>query len=208
MALVQAPALSMQASGKLGNAIVFSSWKGRAYVRALVTPANPKSGGQVGMRSNFKFLAQKWAGCSAANQATWEDRANQKIISPFNAFMSYNQARWRGFLAPTKVFPEATAMTAPTEGTLAAVAGVRSITITQPITTAADGWGIAFFRGLVTAFDSAFDNLIGISLVNSTDDVVWVDSPLVPDEYFYNIRSITEDGQLGTQSAEVNATVT
>ncbi len=208
MVKVQAPALSLEASGSLAGALVFSKWKGRAYVRTLVKPSNPKSGGQVGMRSMFKFLAQNWAALSAGDKATWEDRGDQLIASPFNGYMSYNQFRWRDFLAPSSIDPAATSDTAPTEGTLAAVAGVRSITVTQPITTAADGWGIAFFRGLVTGFDSAFDSLVGVGLVVATDDVLLVDSPLVPDEYFYNIRSITKDGQLGSQSAEVNATVT
>lgn len=208
MAVVKAPLLSLEASGKLGNSIVFSKWKGRAYVRTLVTPANPKSGGQVGMRAMFKWLSQKWNAISAADKATWEDRADQAIVSPFNAFMSYNQFRWRDFLAPTMAYPEATADVAPVEGALAAVAGVRSITITQPITTANDGWGIAFFRDLTTAFASAFDNLIGITILDGVNDVLWVDSPLAADTYYYVIRSITEDGQLGTESAEVNAVVT
>lgn len=208
MVKLQAPCLSLEASGSLAGALVFSKWKGRPYCRTLVTPANPKSGGQVGMRSMFKFLSQKWAAISAANQATWETRADQLIASEFNAYMSYNQFRWRDFLAPSQMDPAETADTAPVEGTLAAVAGVRSITVTQPITTANEGWGIAFFRGLVTAFDSAFDNLVGVIAVDGTNDVVLVDSPLEPDEYFYNIRSITEDGQLGSQSAEVDAIVT
>jgi len=156
----------------------------------------------------FKFLAQNWAAIAAGDQATWEDRADQLIASTFNAYMSYNQFRWRDFLAPSMVDPADTAMTAPVEGTLAAVAGVRSVTVTQPITTANDGWGIAFFRGLTTGFSSAFDSLVGVGVIAGTADVVLVDSPLEADQYFYNIRSITEDGQLGTESSEVNATVT
>ncbi len=208
MAVVKAPLLSLEASGKLGNALVFSKWKGRPYVRTLVTPANPKSGGQVGMRAMFKWLSQKWNAVSAADKATWEERADQAIVSPFNAYMSYNQFRWRDFLAPTMADPAGVADTPPTEGALSAAAGVRSITVTQPITVAADGWGIAFFRSTTSAFASAFDNLIGISLIVSTANVLWVDSPLAAGTYYYNIRSITEDGQLGTESAEVNAVVT
>jgi hypothetical protein len=208
MATVKAPLLSLEAAGKLANAIVFSKWKGRPYVRTLVTPANPKSGGQVGMRAMFKWLAQNWSALSAADKATWEDRADQLIVSPFNAYMSYNQFRWRDFLAPTSIYPEATTDTAPVEGVLAATAGVRSITVTQPITTANEGWAILFFRGLAPAITTAFDNLIGASIVNGTNDVNWVDSPLVPDTYYYKIRSVTLDGQLGTESSEVNATVT
>lgn len=208
MVKVQAPALSLEASGSLAGALVFSKWKGRPYVRSLVKPANPQSGGQVGMRSMFRFLAQQWASVSAGNQATWEDRADQLVASEFNAYMSYNQFRWRDFLAPTQHDPEDDSDTAPVEGTLAAVAGVRSITVTQPITTANDGWGIAFFRGLSTGFSSAFDNLVGVRPIDGTNDVVLVDSPLDPDQYFYVIRSITIDGQLGSESSEVNATVT
>lgn len=208
MVKVQAPALSLEASGSLAGALVFSKWKGRAYVRSLVKPANPRSGGQVGVRAMFKFLSQDWTNVSAGNQATWETRAEQQVISAFNAYMGYNQFRWRDFLAPTQHDPEDTADTPPTLGTLAAVAGVRSITVTQPITTAADGWGIALFRALSTGFSSAFDNLIAVNPLDGTNDVVFVDSPLDPDTYYYVVRSITEDGQLSAESSEVNATVT
>lgn len=207
MVRVNAPALSLDASGSLGNAMVFSKWKGRNYVRSLVKPANPRSGGQVGMRAMFRWLSQFWASISAGDQATWEDRAEQKVISEFNAYMSYNQDRWRDFKAPSQVDPAGEGGTPPTEGTLAASAGIRSITVTQPITAAADGWGIVFFRSTTTGFDTAWDNAIGIAAVDGTNDVIWVDSPLDPDTYYYKIRSITDDGVLGAESAEVNATV-
>lgn len=207
MVKVNAPALSLGASGSIGDAMTFSSWKGRPYVRQLVIPANPKSGGQVGMRAMFKFLTQQWASLSAANQATWETRADQKVISPFNAYCGFNQDRWRNFLAPSKVDPPATGETAPVLGTLAAVAGVRSITVTQPITTANDGWGILFFRSPTGTFDSAFDNLKAGIVIAGTADVVFVDSPLAAGTYYYEVRSITGDGQLSAASSEVNATV-
>lgn len=208
MVRVKAPALSLEASGSLANALVFSKWKGRPYVRSLVTPANPKSGGQVGMRQSLKWLSQQWASQTTTDQSSWETRANQQIISPFNAFVGFNQFRWRDFLAPTANDPPATAMTAAVVGTTTAVAGVRSITVTMPITTANDGWGVMVFRNLTTSFSTAFDNLIGIGQVDGTNDIVLVDSPLVPDTYYYNFREFTYDGQLGPEDGEINATVT
>jgi len=208
MVKVLAPALSLEASGSLAGALVFSKWKGRPYVRQLVKPSNPRSGGQVGIRAMFRFLAQKWAAIAAGDQATWEDRADQSVISPFNAYMSYNQFRWRDFLAPSMVDPAATGLTPPVDGAGSAAAGVRSITVTQAITTANDGWGVAFFRALAPGFTTAFDNLIGVGLIVGTADVLWVDSPLDPDTYYYNMRSFTEDGQLGAEIGEVNAIVT
>jgi len=50
MAKVTGPLMSMSASGKLGNAIVFSIWKGAAYVRKFVIPSNPQSVGQGDQR--------------------------------------------------------------------------------------------------------------------------------------------------------------
>lgn len=38
--------MSMSASGKLADSIVFSIWKGRAYVRQWLKPANPQTASQ------------------------------------------------------------------------------------------------------------------------------------------------------------------
>ncbi len=46
MAKVTGPLMSMSASGKLGNAIVFFPWKGLHVVREWLKPANPKTGAQ------------------------------------------------------------------------------------------------------------------------------------------------------------------
>lgn len=50
-AKVSGPLMSMDASGKIANAIVFAKWKGRNYVRQLVTPYNPQSVGQQAVRA-------------------------------------------------------------------------------------------------------------------------------------------------------------
>lgn len=208
MVKVQAPCLSLEASGSIAGAMVFSKWKGRPYVRSLVRPANPKSGGQVGIRQMFKFLSQQWQNVIAGSQATWETKADQQVVSQFNAYMGYNTFRWADFTAPTQHDPEDTANTAAVIGTTAAVAGVRSITVTAPITTANDGWGVAFFRSLSSSFATGVDNLRHVGRIVATADVVFVDSPLEAGTYYYNFREFTEDGQLGAEDGEINAVVT
>lgn len=207
MVRVNGPALSLEASGSIAGAMTFSSWKGRSYVRERVIPANPRSGGQVGVRQMLKFLAQDWSNIGATPQASWETKADQKVISEFNAYIGYNMFRWRDFLAPTDTDPEADTDVDPVEGTLAAVAGVRSITVTQPITTANDGWGVIFFRSPTTSFSTSFDKAKATKKISGTDDVNFVDSPLDAGTYYYMIRSFTLDGQIGTESLEVDATV-
>lgn len=51
MAKVTGPLMSLSASGKLASTIVFSIWKGTAYVRQLVIPTNPQSSGQQAARA-------------------------------------------------------------------------------------------------------------------------------------------------------------
>ncbi len=208
MALVQAPALSLEASGKLGGAIVFSKWKGRPYVRALVKPSNPKSGGQVGVRSMFKFLAQYWASLPAGSKATWENRADQKVVSPFNAYMGYNQFRWRDFTAPTQVDPYNPIGTPGVMGATTATPGVRSVTLEMIVTTPNDIWGVAIFRTDGTGFTTAFDNCIAVVPYLSATPIVYIDSPLSPDTYYYNYREFTVDGQLAAELGEDSAIVT
>lgn len=208
MVKVNAPAMSLDASGSIGGALVFSKWKGRNYVRSLVRPSNPQSGGQVGVRSMFRFLTQQWASIGDVAQATWEDRAEDASISPFNAFVSYNQFRWRNFLAPTQDYPEVETAFSGTLGSLAAVAGVRSITVTQPVTAAGNGWGLVFFRSTSTGFSSAFSNAVRVLPFDGTNDIVFVDSPLDPGTYYYVCRTVSDDGALGAEGSEVNAIVT
>ncbi len=202
MVKVAGPAMSLEASGSLGGIIVFSKWKGRPYVRTLVRPSNPKSGGQVGVRSMFKFLSQKWAAITAPEKASWEDRADQGVYSTFNAYMSLNQGRWRDFQSPSKDAAVAAVGTPATTGAVTAVAGLRSATLTIAITVPDDGWGIAVFRSTSTGFATAFDNLIGVGVINGTDDVVVIDTPLTADTYYYNFREFTDDGQLAAELGE------
>ena len=53
MAKVTAPLMSMSASGKIGDAIVFFGWKGINVVRGFVKPANPMNAAQGNQRVMF-----------------------------------------------------------------------------------------------------------------------------------------------------------
>lgn len=199
--------MSMAASGKLGNALVFATWKGRPYVRTLVRPANPKSGGQVGVRSMFKFLSQKWAALSGVHKASWEAYADQLVVSPFNAFMSRNQFRFRDFTPPTQHDPAAETATPDTAAVISLDLGVRSILVNIPGTNWVDDWGYAVFRSDGSGFNPAFDNLIGMVEAEAGGDVTLLDTPLIPNEYYYIARGFTTDGLWGLDSNEVSETV-
>ena len=207
MVKLNAPMLSLDASGKLGSAVVFSKWKGRNYARALVTPSNPRSQGQTGMRRMLKFLSQEWADRSAASKSSWNDRADNAVISQFNAYVGVNMKRWRNFLPPGTDDPVTGSATPATIANEAATAGVRQITIDVDVTVANQNWGILIFRGTPTGFDTSFPTLVQVIEAKDVDSYAWIDTPLAAGTYYYNFRPFSLGGAIGGELGEVDATV-
>jgi len=207
MVKVSAPMLSMDASGTIGKAAVFSKWKGRNYVRSHVVPHNPKSAGQIGVRSMFKFLAQEWNGLGPTPKGTWSEIATALNISGFNSYIRANQRRWRNFRAPSM---DETALEGHTSAVLnawTATVGIRQIDLLVSLTTANANWGAMIFRNLVTGFTPTWSDCIAVISVTGTGSHHFIDTPLVADTYYYKHRLFTDDGKLSTASAEVNGVV-
>jgi len=207
MVKLAGPCMSMDASGKLANTIVFAKWKGRPYARSLVIPSNPRSVSQVGIRAMFKWLAQTWAGLTAGNKATWEDRAKQTIISPFNAYMAYNQSRWRDFNTPSNEDPATEVGTPPTGPTGAATPDGRSmiLDITDGVTP--PDWGYCIFRSPTAIFTLNWSNCIAVVDWDVAGVTQYIDSPLDPGQYFYNAIGFLETGVEGADGTEFNGTI-
>lgn len=87
MARVKAPLFSLDASGQLGEAIVYSKWKGREYVREYTIPQNPNSPTQINVRKAWELLVAKWQGELPAYHLEWDLFANQFKMSGFNQYI-------------------------------------------------------------------------------------------------------------------------
>lgn len=59
MAKLKAPLLSLGASGKLGDTLVFFPWKGLNVAREYVIPSNPQTAGQVTQRGYVTDAVEK-----------------------------------------------------------------------------------------------------------------------------------------------------
>lgn len=203
-----APAMSLDADGTIGKAMTFSKWKGRNYLRKSSTPANPRTGLQVGVRAMFKFLTENWSALSIADKATYAAAAAAAAISPFNEYVALNMKRWKRFQPPSMATPSTETGTVGDVGFLtpAATGGVASILIQWGFAGAIeDNWGLMIFKG-TTGFSTALTNCVAVRL--STNPAViydWLDSPLVPATYYYNSRLFTDDGVLGPELGEISA---
>lgn len=87
MAITRGPLLSMDASGKIGDVMVFSKWKGRNYARKYVIPENPESTTQVNVRAAMALLVAEWQGESAPDKLIWDTFAAQFNMSGFNQYV-------------------------------------------------------------------------------------------------------------------------
>lgn len=88
---ITGPGLGFDASGTFGGVLVFSKWKGINYGRLRVTPYNPKSNYQVGIRNTVTWGVLYWKGAyvAAAQKTWWNTYAEGMGMSGFNRFMKY-----------------------------------------------------------------------------------------------------------------------
>jgi hypothetical protein len=207
MAKLSGPCFSLDASGKLGDTVVFSKWKGRNYARQWLIPANPKSPGQTGIRAMFSMLSQAWYALSSLIKATWDELAAAGNYSAFNAYMRENMLRWRTFTPPTQSYPAAEAHSGTTVATLVTTGGESKVDVSGTLTSGTNQWAVIIFRDDAEITTPMWDNVVAVLPVDGGTTFQWVDSPLDPGTYHYRAASITDDGVIGTVKADQTAVV-
>ena len=208
MALVSGPMMSVDASGKFAKSMVFSKWKGRNYVRQLVTPLNPRSAKQTGVRTMLGFLASMWKAKALPKWTGWTTAAEARSISEFDAYMSENLARWQMNDTPTEVYPATEAAT-PLEiqtQTLTGFAGYATVLIDPATGTSI--WGLLIFRSTAEITVPSWANCVGVIEANGSSAVTFVDSPLDAGTYHYRTAAFCTDGTIGTIKADGSCVVT
>jgi hypothetical protein len=208
MAGLTGPGFSLSASGQLGKTVVFGAWKGRAYLRAYVSPANPKSAKQVGIRSMFMFLSQAWASLTVGEKASYDTLAASRNVSAFNVYMSINMALWRENSMPSKDIARAQAHTATTVATLVTTGGTKNVAISGTITSGTNMWAVVIYRATAEITVPSWTNVVAVIPTAGGTTFTLVDSPLDAGTYHYRAAAISDDGLQGTVKADQTATVT
>jgi len=78
---------------KLGDAVVFSIWKGRPYFRTYVKPANPRTLKQQAHRDVLRQLVKRYQEISADLdvKAAWNKEALSFQLSGYNLFIKFGR---------------------------------------------------------------------------------------------------------------------
>ena len=88
MARVTGPLFSMSASGTIGKAVTYGSWKGRPCARTWFIPENPQTAGQTNVRLALALLVAYWQiTVSQAQKDAYEVGAQGQGMSGYNLYM-------------------------------------------------------------------------------------------------------------------------
>ena len=210
MVKLTGPMMSIAASGKFADTMVFARKGGTAYARQRVIPFNPKSPAQISNRAVMKFLSQNWAAIGDTEKATWQALADSMSGVPFNAYTHSNMLNWKQFLPPGYDYPTLRLDDAGViDNSLStATGGVGQVSISLNLSTANDNWGVAIFRSTTSSLTPSVNNLVAMVYVPDAGVYTYLDSPLQPDTYYYKYRPFSLGGAWGSASTEDTAVVT
>jgi hypothetical protein len=194
MTKLTAPLLSLKASGKFGNDTVYSSWNGRAYAKQLAVPTNPKTPAQKATRLMFGFLADAWLYLPPAAQATWQQPADQRRITPANAFMAYNMHRWSNFELPQQQFHQPITTTQLSLEIPLAYGGHNRAYYQASRATNSNLWGIILFRDTDLAAEPQRNTCVAIALPGPTPFIVHDEPNIAPGTYYLFAWAFNIDG--------------
>lgn len=96
MARLIAPLLSLGASGQIGNAVVFASWKGISYARRYVIPENPNTVAQQEVRGVFSTLSEMWKRMPALARRPFDLAIRGVALTSRNKHVQVNVAALQG----------------------------------------------------------------------------------------------------------------
>lgn len=142
MSRTTAPLLSFGASGQIAKTQVYSTWKGRAYARRYVIPANPNTLDQQETRNTFSWLNNVWKYMPAEALDAWEAYGNASRFTARNGWIKANLSnlRTQSDLANLVMSPSASGGLAAAGISCAATAGGIDVTLTAP--SLPTGWTI------------------------------------------------------------------
>lgn len=142
MSKTTAPLLSFGASGQIAKTQVYSTWKGRAYARRYVIPANPNTLDQQETRNTFKWLNAVWKFMPAAAIEAWDLYASASRFTSINGWIKANLSNLRSQADLTLLVFSPAAGGGLAAAGIAVTPGATQLTITLTAPTLPTGWTI------------------------------------------------------------------
>lgn len=201
MVKLTGPGLARGASGTLADQLIFSTWKGKAYLKRHRNPAQPRTPAQIAMRAVMRFLSQEWTNLSDALKDSWAALAAATNISPFNAYQAFNLARYRTFGSPSGIYPPIGAGGDPNLGGVSITDHVVGFTCHWNIIAQAETFGMALHLVPASGGTITWDNLLHITPIPTAGWYQQYLGPFDPGCYWIAFNPIKWTGDRRATSA-------
>jgi hypothetical protein len=143
MSKVTAPLLSFGASGQVAKTQIYSTWKGRPYVRRYAIPSNPNTAEQQATRTVFSWLNDAFKYFPGSAVAAWQAYANSLRITDRNAWIKANLSGLRGDTDLANLLLSPAANGGINAGAIGVAAGASKLTVTLTAPSVPTGWTVA-----------------------------------------------------------------
>jgi hypothetical protein len=205
MATVKSPLMSLDASGHVAHAIVFTKWKGRNVVRKNVKPSNPKSAGQVSARAAAKFNSQQYKNVGVTAQNNWKAQYKSRNISGINSMNKLNNHAIRQGTGPKKDPTNAAGAVEAAPTGAAVTASYKTLTVTWVDSAGANDWATIVYASKTGGFTPGPGNIVAI-VAHGVQ--TFTHFPLhTGDTWYYRLAGVETGGTIGTLAAQVNGNV-
>lgn len=145
MAKVTGPLFSLDARNKIGDAIVYSSWKGRNYVRVRIIPKNPKSDDQAEARL---YVGSTGKNNKMIERATIAKPTEAVLLTQIKEKTPSDQS-WMSYFAKTQIGLAHANILAARDAWTALEAGSKALWVTAAASIPVTGFDIGY--GVVVA---------------------------------------------------------
>lgn len=208
MVKLTGPGLAGAASGTLGDELIFSNWKGKAYLKKHAKPKQPRTANQVAMRAIMSFLSNQWSQITPAHKATWDDLAAASRISPFNAYQRANLTRWRNFQRPSTRYPPGPIIQLGATTGYGVIGQRLKMLCTFNILTLQEVWGMNIHHVSGDTVPIQWNDLVHIEPLPNTGWYTFTIGPFEPGLVWLCFNRFNEDGLPSTYHYWLSDTVT
>lgn len=137
-----APLLSFDASGQIGNAMVYAKWRGVQYARRYVIPSNPNTTDQQETRNTFGWLNNVWRYMPAEVQESWNAYASGQPLTGRNGLIKFNLSDLRSETDLTNFIMAPAAKSGPVAASMILTPGDDQITVALTAPSLPTGWSV------------------------------------------------------------------
>lgn len=210
MVKLKGPALSIDATGSVADAVTFSKWKGRHYLKKKSFPKDALTAAQTSIRSAMTFLNERWSELTKAEKSSWATKHNEEPLPPYNNFLSINIKRFATYRPPGKELPITAVGTPPTWllDPPPCMGGVNWFLVSAMYSVVADAWGYALFLSQDAGFTPSLQNLVKLRVHQDLTLQATEITGLAAGNWTVKLRAFTTDGKWGTSTAGSTRAVT